>query len=116
MNYRVRIPGNEKECVTHTVKYELPKTISGNPERWGPCTIALGLTREGKYYHLRISDNGIGIPERMDVAPIRSPGLHFIGFIVTHQMRGTIEVSPVNGTAYTIRFSEPDAREPKTDI
>jgi two-component sensor histidine kinase len=49
--------------------------VSGGGE---PCTIALSLTREGKYYHLRISDNGIGITGRMEVAPINSPGLHLI--------------------------------------
>ena len=44
------------------------------------------------------------------------PGLHLISFIVMHQMRGTLEVSLVNGTAYKIRFPEPEAGEPKTYV
>ncbi len=103
------------EIVTNALKYAFPDTFSCSSERNEPCTIALTLSREGKDYRLTISDNGIGIPKGADGAATHSLGLYLIGFIVKHQLRGTLEINPERGTKYTIRFSEPEGKERKDD-
>jgi len=103
------------EIVTNALKYAFPAARSCTAGQNEPPTITLTLQREGKTYRLIISDNGIGIPEGIDPTASRSLGLYLIRFIVKHQLRGTLELSTENGTAYTIRFSEPEAREQKDD-
>ncbi|MCX6690843.1 MAG: PAS domain S-box protein, partial [Methanoregula sp.] len=103
------------EIVTNSLKYAFPDTFSCKEIRGEPCTIALTLHREGNDYLLRIADNGIGIPEGIDVTMSGSLGLYLIRFIVQHQLRGSREISTMNGTRYMIRFPEPAARERNTD-
>jgi two-component sensor histidine kinase len=104
------------EIVTNSLKYAFPKTFSCGEIRKEPCTISITMHREGSDYILTIADNGIGIlPEGTDVTMKTSLGLYLIGFIVKHQLQGSTEVSTGNGTAYTIRFPEPAAKERKPD-
>ncbi len=99
------------EIVTNSLKYAFPPTFSCSEIRGEPCTIALTLQHEGSDYILRIADNGIGIPEGTDVSMSHSLGLYLIRFIVEHQLRGSLEISTLGGTAYSIRFPEPAIRE-----
>jgi two-component sensor histidine kinase len=95
------------EIVTNALKYAFPQTFSSREIRGEPCTITLSLKREGNDYLLKITDNGIGIPEGIDITAPRTLGLFLIRLIVKHQLRGTLETSTAGGTAYTIRFPEP---------
>jgi PAS domain S-box-containing protein len=103
------------EIVTNSLKYAFPKTFSCEESRGEPCTIALTLQREGSDYLLGIADNGIGMPEGIDVTISHTLGLFLIRFIVEHQLRGSLEISNAGGTAYTIRFPEPAVKERYTD-
>jgi PAS domain S-box-containing protein len=103
------------EIITNSLKYAFPKTFSCEEIRGEPCTISIAMHREGSDYILTIADNGIGIPEGTDVTIKTSLGLYLIRFIVKHQLQGSTEVSTGNGTAYTIRFPEPAAKERKHD-
>jgi two-component sensor histidine kinase len=103
------------EIVTNALKYAFPKTFSCNDQRDEPCTITLTLHREGNNYRLMIADNGTGMPEGIDITASRTLGLYLIGFIVRHQLRGTLEVSTDGGTAYTIQFPEPEVKERQPD-
>ena len=103
------------EIVTNSLKYAFPDTFSCEEIRGEPCTITLTLHREGSDYLLEISDNGTGIPEGIDVTMSHSLGLFLIRFIVEHQLRGSLEISTAGGTAYTIRFPEPEVKERHSD-
>jgi PAS domain S-box-containing protein len=103
------------EIVTNSLKYAFPKTFSCREIRGEPCTITITLHREGNDYLLRVADNGIGMPEGIDVTMSGSLGLYLIRFIVQHQLRGSREISTMNGTRYTIRFPEPEVKERNTD-
>jgi len=103
------------EIVTNALKYAFPKTFSCEEIRGEPCTITIALKRKGNDYLLKISDNGIGIPEGIAITASRTLGLFLIRLIVKHQLRGTLETSTAGGTAYTIRFPEPAGKERHTD-
>jgi len=103
------------EIVTNSLKYAFPKTFSCTEIRKEPCTIALTMHREGSDYLLGVADNGIGIPEGIDVTMSHALGLFLIGFIVKHQLRGSLEINTSEGTAYTIRFPAPEGKERNSD-
>jgi len=73
------------------------------------------MVREGSDYILTVADNGIGIPPGINVTVASSLGLYLIGFIISHQLQGTLSISITQGTAYTIRFPEPVSKERKPD-
>ena len=103
------------EIVTNSLKYAFPRTFSCKEIRGEPCTIALSLHREGSDYLLKIADNGTGIPEGSDVTMSKSLGLFLIRFIVEHQLSGSLLICTTGGTAYTIRFPEPEVKERHSD-
>ncbi len=103
------------EIVTNSLKYAFPPTSTCVEIRGEPCTITLTLHREGNNYRLMIADNGIGMPEGIDITAARTLGLYLIRFIVNHQMRGSLEVSTAGGTAYMIRFPEQAVKERHAD-
>jgi len=102
------------EIITNSLKYAFPKTFSCKEIRGEPCMISLTLQREGSDYILIVADNGIGMPERTDATMSHSLGLFLIRFIVEHQLRGSLAISTAGGTAYTIRFPEPEVKERNT--
>ena len=48
-------------------------------------------------------DDGVGIPERIDVLHTKTLGLELIRGLV-RQLNGTVEMDRTAGTAYTITF------------
>jgi len=52
---------------------------------------------------LTISDNGIGIPENLDIEELDSLGLQLVTSLVA-QLDGELEIKGNNGTEFTIRF------------
>lgn len=57
-------------------------------------------------YNLTVSDNGIGIPENLDIRITKSLGLQLVTTLVDHQLMGTINLDRTNGTGFHIRFKE----------
>jgi two-component sensor histidine kinase/PAS domain-containing protein len=103
------------EIITNSLKHAFPKTFNCGEIRGEPCTISITLNRDGSDYLLGVSDNGIGMPEGIDVTISHTLGLFLIRFIVEHQLRGVLEISTAGGTAYTIRFPEPKVKERNTN-
>jgi len=56
---------------------------------------------------LTISDNGIGIPENLDIEELDSLGLQLVTSLVA-QLDGELEIKGNNGTEFTIRFKVTD--------
>jgi two-component sensor histidine kinase len=85
------------EIVTNSLKYAFPGDRKG--------VIRIELRKDGDdFVELRISDDGVGVPEGFVVSSDRRMGMSTVYTIVTHQMRGDVEFSSEGGVAYRIRF------------
>jgi two-component sensor histidine kinase len=63
-------------------------------------------------YVLSVSDNGIGIPEDLDIEDLDSLGLQLVTTLVD-QLDGELELKKNKGTEFTIRFTAPENNNPK---
>jgi two-component sensor histidine kinase len=94
------------ELVSNSLKYAFPDKDNGE--------IRIGLNREetGVFdcedyesnFVLTVSDNGIGIPEDIDIENLDSLGLQLVISLV-EQLDGELELKRANGTEFTIRFT-----------
>jgi len=85
------------ELVSNIMKYAFPDGRKG--------IIDIDLEKDGDEFILRIADNGVGIPEDLDLEKSRSLGLSLVGNLV-EGLSGSMEVNRTQGTAFTIRFRE----------
>jgi two-component sensor histidine kinase len=83
------------ELISNALKYAFPGDRSGN--------ISLSLVKFPKQNKLVVSDNGIGLPEKMDMEYKDTFGLLLIRTLVD-QLNGTLEVVRKNGAKFIIRF------------
>jgi len=92
------------ELITNALKYAFPQGRSGE--------IQVNLLKTGETadhrpeYELTIRDNGVGIPEELDLKEIKSLGLLLVTTLVEHQLQGTIHLDRTGGTTFLIRFTE----------
>jgi PAS domain S-box-containing protein len=87
------------ELVSNSLKYAFP----GNRE--GEITIQCHLTDYGEV-KLRIGDNGIGLPERLDFRNTKTLGFKLICKLAENQLKGTIELESRKGSVFLIKFME----------
>jgi two-component sensor histidine kinase len=83
------------ELISNALKYAFPGDRSGN--------ITLSLVKFPKQNKLVVSDNGIGLHEKMDMEYKDTFGLLLIRTLVD-QLNGTLEVVRKNGAKFIIRF------------
>ena len=95
------------ELVSNSLKYAFPGREKGE--------ILIKLHREEKgkcnnegckntSYFLSISDNGVGIPENLNIEDLDSLGLQLVTSLVD-QLGGELELKRNNGTEFIIRFT-----------
>lgn len=84
------------ELLTNAFKYAFPIN------RTGKIYIQMKLV-ENKYYKLIISDNGLGLPEHIDVQHPSTFGLNLI-YLLTQQLEGKVEAQREKGTRFIITF------------
>jgi PAS domain S-box-containing protein len=87
------------ELVSNSLKYAFVDRDKGE--------IRINLHREeckNTSYVLSISDNGIGIPENLDIENLDSLGLQLVTTLVD-QLDGELELKRDNGTEFIIRFA-----------
>lgn len=53
---------------------------------------------------LMVSDNGVGLPKKVDFQNVESLGLHLVTILAKDQLHGTVELDRSSGTKFTIRF------------
>jgi len=90
------------ELVSNSLKHAFPD------DREGTIRIALHSTGEDKM-ELRISDNGIGLPEGLDFRDTKSLGLKLVRKLAEDQLRGKVELVELKdgkGTDFLIKFKE----------
>ena len=89
------------ELVSNSLKHAFPGRDKGE--------IRIKLCREksesdvGTLFALTISDNGVGIPENLDIEELDSLGLQLVTSLV-NQLDGKLKLKRDNGTEFTVRF------------
>ncbi len=85
------------ELITNSMKYAFPAGKSGE--------IRVSFTQTDVNYILRVKDNGVGIPEDLDIDHMNSLGFQLVNSL-TDQIDGEIELNRENGTDFKITFQE----------
>ena len=85
------------ELISNALKHAFPEGRKGD--------IIVDLQLAGHVYTLVIGDNGIGLPEEIDIHNPKSFGLLMMKALVD-QLNGSCEVLRDHGTTYTIVFKE----------
>ncbi|VVB89823.1 Methyl sulfide methyltransferase-associated sensor [uncultured archaeon] len=85
------------ELVNNSLKHAFPD------RREGKITVTFKRADE-KMFELRVSDNGIGIPEGLDFRKTESLGLRLVTILVEDQLEGEISLDRSKGTEFRIKF------------
>ncbi len=97
------------ELVTNSLKHAFSGRNEGeiqielNREENGECIGSRNEDCTSTAYVLIISDNGIGIPEDIDVEDLNTLGMQLVTSLVG-QLDGEFELKRSNGTKFTMRF------------
>ena len=84
------------ELITNALKHAFPNSLSGE--------IVVTLSHvENNRVLLIISDNGVGIPESLDVNNVETLGLRLVT-LLSQQLDGTLAIQRHNPTKYSIEF------------
>jgi len=85
------------ELVTNSLKHAFPG------DRKGEVRVILHLTQDNMI-ELVVGDNGIGLPENLDIKNIKSLGLHLVPMLAENQLMGSLDINNNNGTEFIIKF------------
>ncbi len=69
----------------------------------GTVEISVQNSTNGKIY-IRIKDDGVGIPEDIEIHETHSIGLSLIRTLVQDQLEGTVQINRSNGTEFIMEF------------
>jgi PAS domain S-box-containing protein len=86
------------ELLTNAFKHAFPEG------RTGTINISLRSPEPG-IYELTVKDDGIGLPEHIDIRTTQSLGLHLVSILAEDQLRGSIKMTRGEGTAFRIVFA-----------
>ncbi len=86
------------ELLTNSLKY----AFRGRPS--GTINISLRLSPDHNF-HLRVCDDGSGLPENFDIASTATLGMQLVQVLV-RQLGGTIAITSKEGTCFDITFPE----------
>jgi len=81
------------ELVSNSLKYAFPD------ERKGKIEISLLVTNEDEI-ELTVSDDGVGIPEDLDVRAAESMGLHIVRILAEQTLEGKMDLDRTEGTHF----------------
>ncbi|MCD1296158.1 hypothetical protein CUJ83_14235 [Methanocella sp. CWC-04] len=85
------------ELVSNSLKYAFPDGEKGS--------ISVGLHNDNGKYILVVGDNGIGLPEDLDLRNTTTLGLQLVNTLV-NQLEGEMELERDSGTLFRIMFKE----------
>ncbi|MBL0103292.1 MAG: PAS domain-containing protein [Bacteroidetes bacterium] len=86
------------EIVSNSYKYAFPGESRG--------TITIEIKHDGKKATLRMSDDGVGLPQGFEVEASESLGMQLIQAL-TSQLDGELKVSRDKGTTFEVTFTYP---------
>ncbi len=89
------------ELVTNAIKHAFPSRDAGR--------ISIAARRKGRQVEVRVTDDGVGLPEGFDPAGGTTLGMQLVGSLVA-QLGGRLEViSGLAGASFVVRFEESEA-------
>jgi len=83
------------ELVSNALKHAFPEGRMG--------VVQISLLKRKKYYQLKVSDNGAGLPEGLDIYNTESLGLQLVNTLAA-QLGGKISSSSKKGTLFNLKF------------
>jgi len=86
--------------VNELVSNSLKHAFSGRPG--GKIAITCRTDAEDMV-NLSVSDNGVGIPDKLDINRCETLGLQIV-FLLARHLRGTVNVRNDGGASFAIRF------------
>jgi two-component sensor histidine kinase len=90
------------EIISNSLKYAFPDAEELNKN----CEIRIEFERDDKNNSLlSISDNGIGLPEGIDLKKTKSLGLQLVDTLID-QLEGTLEIDLSTGTKFKFKFKD----------
>jgi len=84
------------ELVSNSIKYAFPFNRQGK--------IQIELIKEDNKIYLKVSDNGVGLPDNLDVENTDTLGLQLV-YILVSQLDGDIKVINKKGTTFLFNFT-----------
>ena len=84
------------ELVSNALQYAFPEGEAGE------IRIELRM-EEARQLRLIVSDNGVGLPQEVDLTTVGSLGLQLVGMLTSH-MRGQLDLQRNGGTTFKIQF------------
>lgn len=88
------------EIITNSMKYAFPDRNKG--------AITVAVKSAGEKVELRITDNGIGLPNDVDFSSVRSLGLKLVRQLTENQLHGKISCKSGEGVEFIITFRNED--------
>ncbi len=85
------------ELISNVYKHAYPEDATGE------CLISMA-EMDGKWIHFRVKDDGIGIPEDMDIDGSETLGLKLIRNLVRKQLKGEVRFKRDNGMDIMAEF------------
>jgi two-component sensor histidine kinase len=105
------------ELVTNSLKHAFPGRKEGKiqikliREENGERTKSTNKDFKSESFSLTVSDNGVGIPENLDIEGLDSLGFQLVTSLVD-QLDGELELKRNNGTEFTMRFTVTEKDNP----
>ena len=102
------------ELVSNALKHAFPDRASGRILVWmrpaeRPAWAASGGSgasgASDRFFELRVHDDGVGLPENLDIATANTLGLKIVRTL-TRQLKGVIDIGREGGTKVSIVFQE----------
>ncbi|MCX5826271.1 MAG: PAS domain S-box protein [Deltaproteobacteria bacterium] len=85
------------ELISNALKHAFPR------DRHGELQIIIHETKNTEI-EILLRDNGLGLPDDVDIHQPRTVGLHLVNGLVKNQLDGQMEVRRDNGTEFRIKF------------
>ena len=95
------------ELVSNAIKYAFPRKHRKKGK------IRITFNKKGKRtIQLVVEDDGIGIPDVVDITKVDSLGLQMVNLLAEKQLKGKLKLDRERGTKFTISFSLPENSSP----
>jgi two-component sensor histidine kinase len=65
------------------------------------------MAKRGEAYELLVQDDGVGLPPYLSLESAETLGLQLVNTLIK-QLHGTLQVERTGGTAFLLRFPEPE--------
>lgn len=87
------------EMVSNSLRHAFPKVYEGQ------CRLEVKTDKECARVEIEVSDNGVGIPDEVDLEDPETFGLRLIRMLVEDQLDGWVEMQTQKGEGTTFRMS-----------